>query len=180
MNVLLLATEAGEEAGGITLLLPEAPEMVYGLIGFLIVFFVMKRFAFPGMNKMLEDRTAAIQGKMEDAEQMRSEAETAKREYEASIADAKGEAARIRDAAKADAERIRADLVKSAEADAAAIRERAQADAAQERERTLQELRGDVGRMSVELASRIVEKEVDPATHQALVDSYINNLSGPN
>lgn len=180
MNVLLLATEAGEEAGGITLLLPEAPELVYGLIGFLIVYFILSKFAFPGLNKMLTERTAAIQGKMEDAESMRTEAELAKREYEASIADAKGEAGRIRDAAKADAERIRTDLVAAAEADAAAIRERAESDASQERERALQELRGDVGRMSVELAARIVEKEVDPATHQALVDSYINNLSSTN
>lgn len=180
MNVLFLAAAAGEEADGLTLILPEAAELVYGLLAFLVVFFVLRRLAFPSLNAMLEDRRAAIQGKMEEAESMRTEAETAKREYEASIADAKGEAGRIRDTAKADAERIRAELIAEAEADAAAIRERAQVDAAQERDRALQELRGDVGRMSVELASRIVEKEVDPATHQALVDSYINNLSGTN
>ncbi len=180
MNVLLLAAAAGEEPDGLTLILPAAAELVYGLLAFLVVFFVLRRLAFPSLNAMLEDRRAAIQGKMEEAESMRSEAEMAKREYEASIADAKGEAGRIRDAAKADAERIRAELIAEAEADATSVRERAQVDAAQERDRALQELRGDVGRMSVELASRIVEKEVDPATHQALVDSYINNLSGTN
>lgn len=180
MTTLILAAETGEEVDGLLLLLPEAAELVYGLVAFLIVFFVMRRFAFPGLNTMLENRQHAIQGKMEEAEATRAEALEAKRDFEASIADAKGEAARIRDEAKADADRIRADLVAKAEQDAAQIRERAQADAAAERERTLQELRSDVGRMSVELASRIVEKEVDPATHQSLVDEYINNLSRSN
>lgn len=177
---VLLATEASGEGGGLALILPEAAELVYGLLAFVAVYLVLRRFAFPSLNTMLDDRREAIQGKMEEAEATRAEAEQAKRDFEASIADAKGEAARIRDEAKADAERIREDLVAKAEADAAQIRERAQADAAAERERTLQELRGDVGRMSVELASRIVEKEVDPATHQSLVDNYINNLSSTN
>lgn len=180
MNLLILATEAAEETGGLGLILPEAAELIYGLLAFALVYVVLSRFAFPSLNTMLDERRSAIQGKMEEAESMRAEAAEEKANYEASIADAKGEANRIREEAKADAGRIREDLISQAESDAASVRERAQADAAQERERTLQELRSDVGTMSVALAAKIVEKEIDPATHQELVDSYINNLSGNN
>lgn len=173
-------TLAAEGGGGLGILLPAAPELVYGLVAFVIAFLVIAKFALPNLDKMLGERSNQIQGKMEEAEATRAEAAQAKRDFEASIADAKGEAARIRDEAKADAERIRADLIEKAEADAAEVRERGRADAAGERERTLQELRSEVGRMSVELAGRIVEKEVDPATHQSLVDNYINNLSTTN
>lgn len=183
MNLLILATEATEGAeasGGLTLILPEAAELVWGALAFALVFVVLRRFAFPSLNTMLDERRSAIQGKMEEAESMRAEAAESKASYEDSIADAKGEANRIREEAKADAGRIREDLISQAESDAASVRERAQADAAQERERTLQELRSEVGTMSVALASKIVEKEIDPATHRELVDSYINNLSGNN
>ena len=61
-----------------------------------------------------------------------------------------------------------------------AQRARARADAASEHDRTLSERSSEVGAMSVELASKIVGKELDASTHQALVDEYINNLSGSN
>lgn len=178
---LVLATQAAEEASsGLTIILPAAAELIYGAIAFAIVFVVLNKLALPRMNTMLEERRQAIQGKMEAADAQLREAEQSKRDYDASISDARGEAARIIDEAKGQAEQVRANLVAQAEQEAAAIRERAQADAASERERTLSELRSEVGSMSVDLASKIVEKELDAGTHQALVDEYIRNLSGTN
>lgn len=180
MMNLVLATAAEEGGSGLTIILPAAAELVYGAIAFTIVFVVLNKLALPKMNTMLEERREAIQGKMEAAEAQLAEAAKSKADYEASIADASGEAARIIDEAKAQAEQVRANLVEQAEAEAAAIRERARADAASEHDRTLSELRSEVGAMSVELASKIVGKELDASTHQALVDEYINNLSGSN
>lgn len=180
-QLLILAAEGGGEQGDVIgVILPAAAELVYGLIAFVIVFFILSKVAFPRLNTMLDDRTAAIQGKMEEADARLNEAERAKRDYEASIADARGEASRIIDEAKAQAEQVRVNLVEQAEEEAANIRERARADATAERERTLSELRGEVGRLSVELAGKIVGKELDASTHQALVDDYIQNLSRAN
>jgi F-type H+-transporting ATPase subunit b len=177
MQHLILAAEAD---GPLGVILPAAAELVYGVVAFVIIFFLMKKFAFPRIGQLLDDRAAAIQGKMEAADAQLAEAEQAKRDYEASIGDARGEAARIIDEAKAQAEQVRANLVEQAEQEAAAIRDRARTDAVAERERTLSELRSEVGVLSVELASRIVGKELDVSTHQALVDEYIQNLSGSN
>ena len=179
-HLLILAAESGEGDGALGVILPAAAELVYGFVAFVIVFLILRKVAFPRLNTMLDERSAAIQGKMEEADARLNEAEQAKRDYEASISDARGEAARIVDEAKSQAEQVRANLVQQAEEEAAAIRERARADAAAERERTLSELRSEVGRLSVELASKIVGKELDANTHQALVDDYIRNLSSSN
>lgn len=178
MQHLILAAESEGDVLGV--ILPAAAELVYGTVAFLLVFYILSKFAFPRLNTMLDDRRAAIQGKMEEAESRLQEAEQKKREYEESIRDARGEAARIIDQAKSQAEQVRANLVEQAEQEAAQIRERARADAAAEHDRTLSQLRGEVGELSVELASRIVGRELDASTHQALVDEYIENLSSSN
>lgn len=161
-------------------LLPEQAELIWGLIAFLILMFIMFKKVFPQLNATLEERAQLIQGKMEEADARLQEAETSKRAYEAEIADAQGEANRIIEEARATAEQLKAEVLQRAEAEAAQIVERAQADIASERERVVQDLRGQVGTISVELASRIVERELDQATHENLVDEYIQRLSSQN
>lgn len=174
----ILALEEGAPEG--IELWPEPPELIWGAVAFLLLLAIMYKFVFPNVNQMLEDRSAAIQGKMEEAEQKLVEAEEAKASYEASISDARGEATRIIDEAKATAESLRADIIAKAEQEARGIVERAQGEVAAERDRALQELRTEVGALSVELASRIVERELDASTHQQLVDDYIQQLSRNN
>lgn len=178
MKLIYLAAEQGGQEG--IELLPEQAELIWGLVAFILLFLIMRKFAFPKLNQVLEDRGAAIQGKMEEADAKLAEAELSKRQFEASLTDARGEANQIIEDAKATAESLRAEIVAKAEAEAAAIVERAQADVAAERDRALQELRSQVGALSVELASRIVERELDATTHQGLVDEYIQRLSSTN
>jgi len=106
--------------------------------------------------------------------------EEARRLFEASLSDARGEANRILDEAKAAAESVRGDIVSSAEEEAKRIVERATQEANAERVRLLDELRGQVGALSVQLAERIVERELDAATHSGLVDEYIKRLAAQN
>ena len=167
------------EGDGIQLF-PDMSELVMGLVAFVLLMLVLMKVAFPKLNEMLEERRAAIQGKLEEADSKLAEADEAKRNYEANLDDARGEATRIIEEAKSTAESLRADILAKAESEAAAMIERAQADVAAERQRVLQELRSQVGTMSVELASRIVERELDSSTHEGLVDEYIQRLSNQN
>ena len=160
--------------------LPAAAELVYGAIAFGIVFFVLSKLAFPKIGQLLDDRAAAIQGRMEEADKKLVEAEQAKAEFEAGLADARGDANRIIEDAKQTAESLRRDIVAKAEDEAAQVLEKARADIAAERDRLLQELRSQVGIMSVALASKIVERELDASTHEALVDEYIDDLARTN
>lgn len=175
LNVLAVAEVSGDIE-----LLPEPPELIWGLVAFLLLMGLMVKFVFPKANAMLDERREAIEGKMEAADAKLVEAEEARRTFEASLDDARGEATRIIDEAKATAESLRADILAKAEAEAAAIIERGQSDVAAERQRVVQDLRTQVGAMSVELASRIVERELDTGTHEGLVDEYIQRLSSQN
>jgi F-type H+-transporting ATPase subunit b len=174
MNLVLAAEQEGIE------LLPEAPELIWGLVAFIILFLVMRKLVFPRMNIALEARRAAIEGKMEEADAKLVEMEEARRLFEASLSDARGEANRILDEAKAAAESVRGDIVSSAEEEAKRIVDRATQEANAERVRLLDELRGQVGALSVQLAERIVERELDAATHSGLVDEYIKRLAAQN
>ncbi len=175
MNTLILAAES--EASATQLILPATAELVYGLIAFVVVYLVMRRFAFPALTTLLDDRREAIQGQMEAAEAARQEAADERQQYEAQLADAKGEANQIIEDAKQTAEQVRRDIVSKAESEAEATKARAQTEIEAERERLLSELRTEVGQVAVALASKIVDRELDPTAHQDLVDDYINSLS---
>jgi F-type H+-transporting ATPase subunit b len=174
MNLVLAAEPSGIE------LLPDTPELIWGLFAFLVLFLVMRKLVFPSLNSALEDRRALIEGKMEQAEAKLVEMEEAKRAFEASLGDARGEAGRILEEAKAAAESTRDAILESAREEAQRIIERANAEANAERVRLLEELRGQVGALSVQLAERIVERELDAATHSGLVDEYIQRLAARN
>jgi F-type H+-transporting ATPase subunit b len=175
---LLLSAEGG--GSGRDLLLPAAPELVWGLFAFIVLFLVMRKLVLPNLNAALDDRRALIEGKMEEADAKLVEMEEAKRAFEASLGDARGEAARILEEARSAAESSRETILATAREEAQRLVERATADANAERVRLLEELRGQVGALSVQLAERIVERELDAATHSGLVDEYIQRLAAHN
>lgn len=174
----LLAVEG--ETGGLTQILPASAELFYGALSFVIVYFVLDRYAFPMLNRVLDERTRSIQGRLEDAEHRLAEAEETRATYERQLAEARTEANRIIEEARETGEALRRDIVERAEEEAQSIVQRAQREVGAERDRALQQLRSEVGRLSVDLASRIVERELDQASHQDLVDRYISRLSGAN
>jgi F-type H+-transporting ATPase subunit b len=177
MHILLAASEGGS---GVDLLIPDLSELIWGLVAFSILFLAMRSLVFPRLNTMLDERRASIEGKLEAADAKLVEMEQAKRDYEASLSDARGEANRILEEAKAAAEAVARTIRSSAEDEAKRIVERATAEANAERMRLLDELRGQVGALSVQLAERIVERELDAATHSGLVDEYIQRLAAQN
>jgi F-type H+-transporting ATPase subunit b len=161
-------------------LLPDFAELLWGAVAFTLLMAFLFIFVFPRLTKTLDERSARIQGRMEEAEAMRVEAQQLRSQYEAQLADSRAEADRIIEEARAQAERLKADAVASAEQEAAGVRARALEEVAAERGRLVQELRGQVAVISVELASKIVQRELDESQHRALVDQYINELSGLN
>jgi F-type H+-transporting ATPase subunit b len=176
--VLLAAEGAGQDPA--RLLLPEPAELIWGLVGFALFMIFMVKKAFPALNKILEERQQAIQGRLEQAEAARQEAEQLRREYEEKLAEARERANEIVDKARKQAEAVRADLIKRAEEEARQVIERARADQEAERSRLLQDLRRQVAELSLTIASKIVKQELDRGRHTDLVDEYINDLSSLN
>lgn len=176
--VLLAAEEGG--ASGVDLVLPETAELIWGLVGFVLLFGLVGRRIWPTINQMLEERQRAIQGKLEEAEEIRNEAEELRRQYREQLREARARADEIVSDARAEAERVREQKVSDAEEEGQAIRQRARDDAEAERARLVQQLRTQVASLSVDLAGRIVHRELDPDQHRTLVDEYIDQLSAMN
>jgi F-type H+-transporting ATPase subunit b len=159
-----------------SLVTPALPEIIWGGIAFLIVLAVLMKFAFPALKKGLKDREEKIREDLEAASRAREEAQAEAATYRAQIGDARSEANAIVEEARADAERIRREVVGRAEAEAAEIRERAQEDIRLAQERAMSDLRAQVADLSIGLAERVVERNLDRDTQMALIESYINSV----
>lgn len=159
-----------------SILLPALPELIWGALAFLIVLFVLAKFAFPTLKKTMAERQAKIRNDLEGAEAAKAEAEREREEYRAKIQAARQEAVEILEAARDDAERVRADIIARAEAEANEIKARANEDIRLAIERAQADLQASVKDLSIELAEKVVERNLDPETQRALIDSYISQV----
>jgi F-type H+-transporting ATPase subunit b len=175
-SILAQAEEHAEEASQAEHLYPEPGELIVGLIAFLVLFFFTWKWLLPRFRQVLDERRTQIQGEMERAEAQRREADELLERYRQQLAEAREEANRIVEEARTTAEEMRRDLQARAEEQAQATIDRAQEEIRAERDRAFEELRAQVGTIAVELASRVVEKELDRSTHERLIDEYIDEV----
>jgi F-type H+-transporting ATPase subunit b len=159
---------------------PANNEIIWGSLAFAALFVAMWKFGVPAVKNMEKAREDRIRNDLEGAESAKAEAETEKAQYLAQIAGAKEEAGRLIEEARQAAETVRTDLVARAEQEANDIRARAQADIANQRNQAMAQLRTDVASLSIDLAGRIVERNLDSDTNRQLVDSFIDQVSGSN
>ena len=173
--LFLLAAEGGGETPNP--LIPPWQEIVLGLIAFGLLCFVLMRFVFPQMEKTFAARVDAIEGGIRRAEAAQAEANQLLEQYRAQLAEARTEAARIRDEARADGEDIRQDLMGKAREESDRIIAAGRDQLAAQRESILRDLRSEVGSLAVELASRIVgESLADEARRRGTVERFIAEL----
>jgi F-type H+-transporting ATPase subunit b len=157
-------------------ILPETNEIIWGGLAFLILLVVLWKFALPGVRNMMQQREDRIRGDLERAEQAKAEGESVLAEYQSQLADARNEAGRIIEEARQSADQLKRDLTARAEADAADIRARAQQDVELATDRATADLRSRMAELSIELAEKVVERNLDRDTQTALIDSYIDDV----
>ena len=157
-------------------ILPATNELIWGGISFLVLLLLMWKFALPGLKKAMEDRTERIRKDVEEAEQIRSEADRIREDYSRQLADAKSEAARIIEEARQAADSVRRDLTQRAEQEAAELRQRNADQLESERARIMSELQGQVATLAIELAEKVVESNLDRAANERLIESYIQQV----
>jgi F-type H+-transporting ATPase subunit b len=160
-------------------LLPPLGEIIIGTIAFLIVLFVMMKFVAPQFEKAFVARRDAIEGGIERAEAMQAEAKAALEQYRAQLAEARTEAAQIRDAARAEGQQILEELRAQAQEESARIIARGEEQLTAQRQQVVHQLRAEIGTLAVELAGRVVgESLADDARRSGTVDRFLNDLEG--
>ena len=172
-----LSDEAVLAAEELNTLIPHPIEMVVGTVAFVLLFLVLKRKVVPMFEKAYAERTAAIQGGIEKAEQAQLEAARALASYTQQLSSAQDESTRLREEARVQGAAIVEDLRAKAQEEAARITAAAHASIEAERQQAITSLRNEVGALAVELASKIVGEALDDQARQSrIVDRFIEDL----
>lgn len=172
VNSLVLAAE-----GQPSPVIPHTSEVILGLVAFLLLLWVLKKYAVPRFEATYAERTAKIEGGIEKAEQAQAEAQKTLEQYKEQLAEARAEAARIRDDARAEGLQIIEELREQAQAESARIVAQGQHQLDAQRAQIVAELRADLGRTAVELASKVVGESLEDDTRRrGTVDRFLNEL----
>ncbi len=137
---------------------------------------IFKKLLLNPVKKVIAERKAKADSQIADAEKLRTEAEAMKAEYEQNLQTARTEANQIVAAAQKTAAARSEELLGEARAQAAALKQKAEADIAQERKKAVNEVKDEIGGMAMEIASKVVEREIKEADHQDLIDEFIKNV----
>ena len=137
---------------------------------------IFKKLLLNPVKKVIAERKAKADSQLADAEKLRTEAEAMKAEYEQNLQNARTEANQIVAAAQKTAAARSEELLGEARAQAAALKQKAEADIAQERKKAVNEVKDEIGGMAMEIASKVVEREIKEADHQDLIDEFIKNV----
>lgn len=158
-------------------LLPHPAELIIGLIAFAILYWIYATKVVPKMEVMYEERAAAIEGGMQQAEEAQNEAKAALEKYNAQLAGARTEANEIRETAREQGASIVAEMRGQAQAEAARITESAKRQVDAERQQAVVSLRQEVGALSTTLASKIVGESLEDEVRQnGIVDRFLAEL----
>lgn len=147
------------------------------LIAFALILFVLYRYVVPPLQRAMRDRQETIRRQLEEGKEAEERLKAAEGEYQKAIAEARTEAARIRDDARAQGQHIIDELKAKAQTEADRVLERGREQLTADRATLVRELRQDIGRLSVELAERIVgESLADEARRRGTVERFLDGL----
>jgi F-type H+-transporting ATPase subunit b len=172
MNTVIAAEELNPLA-------PHPVEIIVGLISFFVLYWLLRKYAFPQFEQVYAERKDKIEGGLKRAEEVQQHADELKRQYEEQLAGLRAEAARIRDDARAEGQQIKAELRAQAEEEATRIRQRAEEQIVAQRDQVVRQLRGEIGGLSVQLAQRIIGASLaDDARRSATIDAFLAEVDG--
>jgi F-type H+-transporting ATPase subunit b len=158
-------------------LVPDLTELIIGAITFGIIFFALWKVLIPRLSKTLEERTDKIEGGLQRAEETQAEADRTLAAYREQLAEARHEAARLREEAREQGAQIIAEMREQASAEGRRLIDAAHAQIDADRQQALQSLKTEVGALAVELAGRVVgESLTDEARQRRIVERFLDEL----
>ena len=141
-----------------------------------IQIYLIKRFLFKPVNKILEERKALANAEIDSALKEKTEAEAMKAEYEQNMAEAKTKANEILVSAQKTASVQSEEILREANAQATAIKAKAESDIAQEKRKAVNEIKDEIGGMAMEIAGKVIEREIKEDDHKKLINDFIVNV----
>ena len=141
-----------------------------------IQLYLIKRCLLKPINAVLEKRKEMATAEIKEAEKAKEEARAIKEEYEQNMAEAKEKANTLIANAQKSASLQSEEMIQEANKQAAAIKAKAESDIAQEKKKAVNELKGEIGGMAMEIAGKVIEREISEKDHEKLIDEFISNV----
>ena len=151
-------------------------QILISLINLLIMFMILKKFLFKPVKKVVDARTEQVKSIYTDAEQSRNDANQMKNEYEQRLASARQEADSMIKTATQTAQKKGDQIVFEAKAQASHVKQKAEEEIAQQKKKMLQDVREEISELAVDIASKVVEREISPKDYDGFVDDFIRNV----
>ena len=147
---------------------------------FLILMFLLKHFAWGPISDILKKREDKIANDLDSAEQSRIKSAKMEQEREQQLLASRSDAADIIKNAKESGELSRQNILKDTQEEVARLKSKAQADITLERDSALNSVKDDVADLSLQIAAKILNKELSPEMHESLINQYIEGLGSSN
>ena len=150
---------------------------IWTIITFMVLFFVLAKFAWKPLLNMLKDREDMIRSSLDDAEKAKVELERLNEESEAIMAKARSEAQTILADGKTAAEKVKEDTVAKAKAQANKIREDAEKQIQVEKDKAIADIKQEVVNISLSVAEKLIHKNLSDADNKALIEESLKKVN---
>jgi F-type H+-transporting ATPase subunit b len=154
--------------------------IIFQIVNTLILFFILKKILFKPVTKFLDERSNAIESKINKTEEDLQAAAKLKAEYEDRLKEARQEAMEIMEKAAAQADKKQNEIISLARVEAERIRQKASEEIEVEKEQALIYLRDQLAELATSAASVVIEKNLDPQSQANLIDRFIEGMDGAN
>ena len=171
----LFAQEA-EGGGTRTFMQPDTGLMFWTLVIFVVLMFILSKFAFGPLTKAVEDRERALQEAIDKAQADREAAAKLLQEHQAKIEAAHDEAQKFIAESRGVAEKMRTDMIEQTRKEQQEILERARRDIDSEKEKAIAQLRREAVDLALAGASKVVEQNLESAKNRQIVESYLSSI----
>jgi len=150
--------------------------LIAQLLNLFIQVMLIKKFLFKPIRNVLQKRKEMADAEIAEATKAKEEAESLKNEYEASMKTARDKANEIVATAQKAATQQSEEIIKEANAQAISIKSKAERDIEQERRKAVNEIKDEIGDMAMEIAGKVIERELKASDHEKLIDDFINKV----
>lgn len=159
-------------------IIPDPVNFGLQLVATIILFAVISRFLYKPVNGLINERKKVIASNLAVAEKQKEEMAEIKSDYEAEILKARGEAKKIVDDSRAKGEEVRMQIIEQANEEAVQIKARAEKELEREREQNQRDMKDQIAEISMLVASKVIQKNLDNETQQKFIDQFIDEVGG--
>ena len=150
--------------------------IIFQILNLLLLMVLFRKYLFKPVTEILEKRQAEIEGHYQEAQQAETDAKAMKADYESKMAGARQEADRVIKTATESANAMSASIVEDARTQADQLKRRAQTEIDLERRRAFDEVKGELSGIALDIASQVIEREVNEKDHEAFINEFIKNV----